>query len=70
MMGTTGVRIFNNMLSAAGQFSGIISVLTAHLPNGFPQASKMGAAFNQWAHLQKAKRLLSRLSNILNRIYR
>ena len=33
MMGTTGVRIFNNMLSAAGQFgSGIISVLTQLAP--------------------------------------
>ncbi|MCY1584266.1 phage tail protein, partial [Staphylococcus pettenkoferi] len=53
MMGTTGVRIFNNMLSAAGQFgSGIISVLTQLAPlaewvsAGF---KKMGAAFNQWA---------------------
>ena len=58
MMGTTGVRIFNNMLSAAGQFgSGIISVLTQlhHLPNGFPQASKMGAAFNQWAQSTKGQ---------------
>ena len=53
MMGTTGVTIFNNMLSAAGQFgSGIISVLTQLAPlaewvsSGF---KKMGAAFNQWA---------------------
>ena len=53
MMGTTGVRIFNNMLSAAGQFgSGIISVLTQLAPlaewvsAGF---KKMGAAFNSWA---------------------
>ena len=53
MMGTTGVRIFNNMLNAAGQFgSGIISVLTQLAPlaewvsAGF---KKMGAAFNQWA---------------------
>lgn len=52
-MGTTGVRIFNNMLSAAGQFgSGIISVLTQLAPlaewvsAGF---KKMGAAFNSWA---------------------
>ncbi|WP_145461893.1 hypothetical protein, partial [Staphylococcus saprophyticus] len=33
MMGTTGVRIFNNMLKAAGGFgSGLISVLTQLAP--------------------------------------
>ena len=33
MMGTTGVRIFNNMLSAAGNFgSGVVSVLTQLAP--------------------------------------
>lgn len=53
MMGTTGVRIFNNMLNAAGQFgSGIISILTQLAPlaewvsKGF---EKMGASFNKWA---------------------
>ncbi|WP_180531774.1 phage tail protein [Staphylococcus haemolyticus] len=53
MMGTTGVRIFNNMLDAAGSFgSGLISVLTQIAPlaewvsQGF---KKMGAAFNEWA---------------------
>ncbi|MGS0644661.1 phage tail protein [Staphylococcus hominis] len=53
MMGTTGVRIFNNMLEAAGSFgSGLISVLTQIAPlaewvsQGF---KKMGAAFNEWA---------------------
>ena len=51
-MGTTGVRIFNNMLNAAQFGSGIISVLTQLAPlaewvsAGF---KKMGAAFNQWA---------------------
>ncbi len=53
MMGTTGVRIFNNMLSAAGNFgSGVVSVLTQLAPladwaaAGFKQ---MGQAFNSWA---------------------
>ena len=53
MMGTTGVRIFNNMLEAAGSFgSGLISVLTQIAPlaewvsQGF---KKMGQAFNEWA---------------------
>lgn len=53
MMGTTGVRIFNNMLDAAGSFgSGLISVLTQIAPlaewvsQGF---KKMGASFNEWA---------------------
>ena len=53
MMGTTGVRIFNNMLEAAGSFgSGLISVLTQIAPlaewvsQGF---KKMGASFNEWA---------------------
>lgn len=53
MMGTTGVRIFNNMLNAAGSFgSGLISVLTQIAPlaewvsQGF---KKMGQAFNEWA---------------------
>lgn len=53
MMGTTGVRIFNNMLDAAGSFgSGLISVLTQIAPlaewvsQGF---KKMGRAFNEWA---------------------
>lgn len=53
MMGTTGVRIFNNMLDAAGSFgSGLISVLTQIAPlaewvsQGF---KKMGQAFNEWA---------------------
>lgn len=52
MMGTTGVRIFNNMLDAAGSFgSGLISVLTQIAPlaewvsQGF---KKMGASFNEW----------------------
>lgn len=53
MMGTTGVRIFNNMLDAAGSFgSGLVSVLTQIAPlaewvsQGF---KKMGQAFNEWA---------------------
>lgn len=53
MMGTTGVRIFNDMLDAAGSFgSGLISVLTQIAPlaewvsQGF---KKMGQAFNEWA---------------------
>ncbi|MCI2862402.1 hypothetical protein [Staphylococcus hominis] len=53
MMGTTGVRIFNNMLEAAGSFgSGLVSVLTQIAPlaewvsQGF---KKMGQAFNEWA---------------------
>ena len=53
MMGTTGVRIFNNILDAAGSFgSGLISVLTQIAPlaewvsQGF---KKMGQAFNEWA---------------------
>ena len=53
MMGTTGVRIFNNMLDAAGSFgSGLISVLTQIAPlaewvsQGF---KKMGQSFNEWA---------------------
>lgn len=53
MMGTTGVRIFNNMLDAAGSFgSGLVSVLTQIAPlaewvsQGF---KKMGKAFNEWA---------------------
>ena len=68
MMGTTGVRIFNNMLSAAGQFgSGIISVLTQLAPlaewvsAGF---KKMGAAFNSWAQSTEGQMLLNRLLNI------
>lgn len=53
MMGTTGVRIFNDMLDAAGSFgSGLISVLTQIAPlaewvsQGFKE---MGQAFNEWA---------------------
>ncbi|WP_432721169.1 phage tail protein [Staphylococcus shinii] len=53
MMGSTGVRIFNNMLSAAGAFgSGLIAVLTNLAPltewvsKGF---ENMGKSFNQWA---------------------
>ena len=53
MMGTTGVRIFNDMLDAAGSFgSGLVSVLTQIAPlaewvsQGF---KKMGQAFNEWA---------------------
>lgn len=53
MMGTTGVRIFNNMLDAAGSFgSGLVSVLTQIAPlaewvsQGFKE---MGQAFNEWA---------------------
>lgn len=53
MMGTTGVRIFNNMLDAAGSFgSGLVSVLTQIAPlaewvsQGF---KKIGQAFNEWA---------------------
>ena len=43
MMGTTGVRIFNNMLSAAGQFgSGIISVLTQLLAEWVSAGFKNG----------------------------
>lgn len=53
MMGSTGVRIFNNMLNAAGQFgSGLIALITQLAPltewvsQGF---RNMGKAFNQWA---------------------
>ncbi|KKI55473.1 Phage tail length tape-measure protein [Staphylococcus equorum subsp. equorum] len=53
MMGSTGVRIFNNMLSAAGNFgSGLIAVLTNLAPltewvsKGF---ENMGKSFNKWA---------------------
>lgn len=52
VMGTTGVRIFNNMLSAAGNFgSGLIAVLTNLAPltewvsKGF---ENMGKSFNKW----------------------
>ncbi|MDK9866772.1 phage tail protein [Staphylococcus sp. IPLA37010] len=53
MMGSTGVRIFNNMLSAAGAFgSGLIALITELAPltewvsKGF---ENMGKSFNQWA---------------------
>lgn len=53
MMGSTGVRIFNNMLSAAGNFgSGLIALITNLAPltewvsKGF---ENMGKSFNQWA---------------------
>lgn len=53
MMGTTGVRIFNNMLSAAGNFgSGLIALITNLAPltewvsKGF---ENMGKSFNEWA---------------------
>ena len=53
MMGTTGVRIFNNMLSAAGNFgSGVVSVLTQLAPLADWAAAgfkRMGQAFNSWA---------------------
>ena len=52
-MGTTGVRIFNNMLSAAGNFgSGVVSVLTQLAPLADWAAAgfkRMGQAFNSWA---------------------
>ena len=47
MMGTTGVRIFNNMLDAAGSFgSGLVSVLTqiAPLAELVSQGFKNGAS--------------------------
>ena len=47
MMGTTGVRIFNNMLDAAGSFgSGLVSVLTqiAPLAEWVSQGFKNGAS--------------------------
>lgn len=54
MMGTTGVRVFDNMLSAAGNFgSGLIGVLTNLGPltewvsKGF---ANMGRSFNKWAN--------------------
>ena len=46
-MGTTGVRIFNNMLDAAGSFgSGLVSVLTqiAPLAELVSQGFKNGAS--------------------------
>lgn len=53
MMGSTGVRIFNNMLSAAGNFgSGLVAILTNLAPltewisKGF---ENMGKSFNEWA---------------------
>ncbi|MDU2553422.1 MAG: phage tail protein, partial [Staphylococcus epidermidis] len=53
MMGTTGVRIFNNMLSAVGNFgSGVVSVLTQLAPLADWAAAgfkRMGQAFNSWA---------------------
>ena len=53
VMGTTGVRVFNNMLSAAGNFgSGVISVLTQLAPLADWAAAgfkRMGQAFNSWA---------------------
>ena len=72
MMGTTGVRIFNNMLDAAGSFgSGLVSVLTQIAPlaewvsQGF---KKMGQAFNEWAQSVEGQMRLSHSLNILNRI--
>lgn len=54
MMGTTGVRVFDNMLSAAGNFgSGLVGVLTNLGPltewvsKGF---ANMGRSFNKWAN--------------------
>lgn len=54
MMGTTGVKVFDNMLSAAGNFgSGLIGVLTNLGPltewvsKGF---ANMGRSFNKWAN--------------------
>ena len=73
MMGTTGVRIFNNMLNAAGQFgSGIISILTQLAP----LAEWVSKGFEKWAlhsinglKVQQAKMLSSRSLNIQNKIY-
>ncbi|WP_436954426.1 phage tail protein [Staphylococcus ureilyticus] len=54
MMGTTGVKVFDNMLSAAGNFgSGLIGILTNLGPltewvsKGF---ANMGRSFNKWAN--------------------
>ena len=72
MMGTTGVRIFNNMLDAAGSFgSGLVSVLTQIAP----LAEWVSQGFKKWdKHLMsgrsqlKDKMRLSHSLNILNRI--
>ncbi|MFQ3905493.1 hypothetical protein ABLV94_07360 [Staphylococcus sp. Mo2-7] len=54
MMGSTGVKIFNNMLSALGNFgSGFVALITELAPltewvsKGF---ENMGKSFNQWAN--------------------
>ena len=74
MMGTTGVRIFNNMLSAAGNFgSGVVSVLTQLAPLADWAAAgfkRMGQAFNFGRSHRLDKKLLDPLLNILNRTYR
>lgn len=72
MMGTTGVRIFNNMLDAAGSFgSGLVSVLTQIAP----LAEWVSQGFKKWdkhsmsgRNQLKAKMQSRLLLNILNRI--
>ena len=72
MMGTTGVRIFNNMLDAAGLFgSGLVSVLTqiAPLAEWVSRLQEMGQAFNEWSQSVEGQTLLSHSLNTLSRTY-
>ncbi|WP_353419222.1 hypothetical protein PYH66_13990 (plasmid) [Staphylococcus delphini] len=71
MMGTTGVRIFNNMLSAAGSFgSGLVAVLTNLAPltewvsKGF---SNMGKRFNEWANSVEGSKAIQNFTAYVQR---
>ncbi|PNZ82455.1 putative phage tail protein [Staphylococcus microti] len=71
MMGTTGVRIFNNMLSAAGSFgSGLVAVLTNLAPltewvsKGF---SNMGKRFNEWANSIEGSKAIQNFTSYVQR---
>ena len=68
MMGTTGVNIFNNMLSAVGNFgSGFIALITELAPltewvsQGF---ENMGKSFNEWANSVEGSTAIQDLSLI------
>lgn len=67
MMGTTGVKVFNNMLSDAGSFgSGLIAVITNLAPltewvsQGF---AKMGESFNKWANSVEGSQAIQDFTN-------
>ncbi len=72
MMNTTGVSVFNKLLSAAVVGDGLVNVFTQLAPLfqwSADSLDRLGQSFSNWANSAAGENSITRLLNIQKQIY-